>query len=209
MSIASDVQSLIELSDTAAQPDLAAYSVYLSARGEHGTRGLFHADRTFFANFRTLPAGHMLVRDAKGIEIKPYFETWNLYDPEYAASLRTTSEDDLVAELRTLFAQAVERHLVSDVDVGVLLSGGMDSTLVFWMAHALQPGLSTFTKISPGIEKIPQTVVPKILERRPAKNFFCPQRPEEYLGGLLRFVRASRAPSRYRPRRRSSPGPPG
>jgi len=197
LSIASDVQSLIELSDAAAQPDMATYSVYLSARGEHGTRGLFHVNRTFFANFHTLPAGHMLVRDANGVEIKPYFEAWDLYDPEHAASLGAKSENDLIADLRSLFAQAVERHLVSDVDVGVLLSGGMDSTLVFWMAQALQPNLSTFTKVSPGIEEIPQTVVPMILEQRPARNFFCTQRPEDYLGGLLRFVRASRAPSRW------------
>ncbi|MGI9121159.1 MAG: N-acetylglutaminylglutamine amidotransferase [Acidimicrobiales bacterium] len=62
--------------------------------------------------------------------------------PEHAGMSARDWEDAVLASLRT----AVERRLVADVPVGVLLSGGLDSSLVVGLlAEAGQAGLATFS----------------------------------------------------------------
>lgn len=196
VAIASDVRSLVDLRGRT-EPDLTSYAVYLCPAGEDGTRGVFHRDRTFFEGIRMLPAGHMLVGRPGSISIKEYFNTWSLFDAEALERNRGREREDCKAELKHHLSRAVARHLVSDVPVGVLLSGGIDSTLAFWFAHEMTDDLTAFTKISPGIEEIPLTVVPKVLERRPASTYFSLQRSTDYVAELQSFVRASGAPSRW------------
>lgn len=50
-----------------------------------------------------------------------------------------------VESLRTMLQASVGRRLIADVDVGVLLSGGIDSALVAWTASQQHPGIHTFT----------------------------------------------------------------
>jgi asparagine synthase (glutamine-hydrolysing) len=52
---------------------------------------------------------------------------------------------DAVEEFRRLFAQAVNRQLVADVEVGAFLSGGLDSSTVVSTASELSPRLRTFS----------------------------------------------------------------
>lgn len=195
VAVASDVLSLADL--VGAAPDPTAYSVYLCPAGEQGTRGVFHADRTFFRGIRMLPAGHLLRGRPERLCEQRYFAVWDLFSAETLAHNQTRSQEDCMAELEAHLQRAVVRHLVSDVPVGVLLSGGIDSSLVYWMAQPNDPPIAAFTKLSPGIERIPLEVIPRILERRPADAQFVVQRPEDYLAGLVAFVRASRAPSRW------------
>ena len=58
---------------------------------------------------------------------------------------RATSEADAVEAARTTLGDAVGSHLVSDVPLGVLLSGGVDSTLVASLArrHGVEPHFLT------------------------------------------------------------------
>jgi asparagine synthetase B (glutamine-hydrolysing) len=79
----------------------------------------------------------------------------------------------------------------------VLLSGGIDSSAVFWYAAAREPSLQTFTKTSPGIETIPLTVVPRLLQQRPATAHFILQRRAGFVRDLDSFVRRTHAPSRW------------
>lgn len=63
-------------------------------------------------------------------------------DPDRAGYSEQDWQDEVLASLRT----AVERRLVADVPVGVLLSGGLDSSLVVGLlAEAGQRGLTTFS----------------------------------------------------------------
>src|SRR5438477_4879383 len=76
---------------------------------------------TIFDGIRKLAPGTMLVIE-KG---KYREERWYNYTPRPFQFPRT--EEEVVEELLNLYRGAVKRHLLSDVPVGILLSGGLDS----------------------------------------------------------------------------------
>ena len=79
---------------------------------------------TIFKGIRKLAPGTMLI--AENGECRE--ERWYNYRPEPFASPR--SETEATEELLDLYRAAVKRHLLSDVPVGILLSGGLDSGLL-------------------------------------------------------------------------------
>ncbi len=179
------------------QPDLASYALYLATAGETGTRGMHHPDRAFFAGVAMLPAGHILRRTGGPAATERYFAPWDLFDADRYDALVRASENDLLDELLALLDQSVRRHLVADVPVGVLLSGGIDSSLLFWLAQAQSGALQTFTKLSPGIETIPLDVVPRLLQKRSATAHLITQDKADFVTELDSFVGYARAPSRW------------
>src|SRR5690606_30342134 len=71
-----------------------------------------------------------------------YWEAAFERDPERASM----TEDDWEEAVHDALRLAVERRLVADVPVGVLLSGGLDSSLIVGLlAEAGQSGLQTFS----------------------------------------------------------------
>jgi len=87
--------------------------------GNHAPTG----ERTMFDQITRLPAGHTLVwRDGKTV-VDRYWEV-SFSRP------RTTSDANIVKTWGGMFEDAVESHLMSDVPLGVLLSGGIDSTAI-------------------------------------------------------------------------------
>src|ERR1700682_5700719 len=86
---------------------------------------LFHgyipAPKTIYRGIAKLPAGHLLTWQAGRIRIERY---WN---PSPAIIAR--SAGDTVQELDALLREVVPAHTLSDVPVGVFLSGGIDSAL--------------------------------------------------------------------------------
>jgi asparagine synthase (glutamine-hydrolysing) len=79
---------------------------------------------TILRGIRKLAPGAMLI--AENGECRE--ERWYNYRPEPFASPR--SEAEATEELLDLYRAAVKRHLLSDVPVGILLSGGLDSGLL-------------------------------------------------------------------------------
>jgi asparagine synthase (glutamine-hydrolysing) len=77
--------------------------------------------------------------------------SWRYWDlPEPPRTIRE-SRDELVRDLERLLEDAVRRQLVADVPVGVLLSGGIDSSLVTAMAaRVVSTPVRTFTVSFPG-----------------------------------------------------------
>jgi asparagine synthase (glutamine-hydrolysing) len=76
---------------------------------------------------KLLPGHYLLVRDGK-VEIQQY---WDLC---FTNPAQTQNFRDAEAELQSLLAEAVKLHMIADVPVGVLLSGGVDSTAVLSLA---------------------------------------------------------------------------
>jgi asparagine synthase (glutamine-hydrolysing) len=73
---------------------------------------------------------------------------WTPPDPE--APRRKISFDQAVEETETLLLDAVKGRLISDVPVGALLSGGIDSALVCWAITQLNANIRAFTVATPG-----------------------------------------------------------
>jgi asparagine synthase (glutamine-hydrolysing) len=107
--------------------------------------GFFPGDHTLYDGVSQLPAGHWMTVALDGLDVvrRRY---WG-FDIEPDEDLAQRGEEALAEELRHLFAQAVQRRLISDVPLGILLSGGVDSSGVLAMAAAHMPAqrLRTFT----------------------------------------------------------------
>jgi asparagine synthase (glutamine-hydrolysing) len=88
------------------------------------------APLTIYAGARKLPPGHVLVRERGAIRIERFARP----GPVPAADVRREDEATLAAELRKTLRDSVRAHLVSDVPVGVLLSGGVDSSVLCALA---------------------------------------------------------------------------
>jgi asparagine synthase (glutamine-hydrolysing) len=116
------------------------------------TLGLGHipGDACILEGFNKLPPAHALSFDlASGKStIWPY---WHL--PEVDAASEIADATTLTDELEALLEQSVARQLVADVPVGVLLSGGLDSSLVVAMAARQASHVRTFTVGFPGHEQ--------------------------------------------------------
>jgi asparagine synthase (glutamine-hydrolysing) len=86
---------------------------------------LFHgyipAPKTIYQGISKLPAGHTLTWHEGRVRIESY------WDPSCAIVARSPA--DTVQELDALLREVVPAHTLSDVPVGVFLSGGMDSAL--------------------------------------------------------------------------------
>jgi len=78
---------------------------------------------SIFRGTRKLPPGHVLVWEGGASRLERFARP----SPARVEALRTEEESVLAEELRGRLRDSVRAHLVSDVPVGVLLSGGVDS----------------------------------------------------------------------------------
>lgn len=100
-------------------------------------------DRTLINDIQILPAGHFGIleidRPDRTLCLNQYWD-YCFREPD-----RPESKEAYLEELGRLFRQAVNRQLVSDVELGAYLSGGMDSGSITAIAASSFPFLKTFT----------------------------------------------------------------
>ncbi len=95
--------------------------------------------QTIFAGVQVLPPAHCLIWQHGEFHIEAY---WQLHADKTVQG----SEEDLADELDARLHDAVASHLLSDVDIGAFLSGGVDSSLVCAIAaKQMDVPLKTFT----------------------------------------------------------------
>jgi asparagine synthase (glutamine-hydrolysing) len=95
---------------------------------------------TSFLPIQKLPPGHLLEFEAGKIQVRQY---WDL--PRYSTHY-PNSEEECLEELGRRLAEAVRIRLISDVPLGAMLSGGVDSsTVVALMARASSQPVKTFS----------------------------------------------------------------
>jgi len=100
------------------------------------------APYSIFRDVRKLPAGDVLVWEDGEVSLDRYARP----GPAAAGELRDGDEAELVEELRARLRDSVRAHLLSDVPVGVLLSGGVDSAALAALAAQETPEpVHTFT----------------------------------------------------------------
>ena len=107
--------------------------------------GFFPAPSTMLRDVFKLPGGSSLTFELEtlAVRVNKYWQFKIQADEKYLH----VPEAELAAELRQLLSRAVQRRLMSDVPLGVFLSGGIDSCAILAMA-ASKPGnlqIPTFT----------------------------------------------------------------
>jgi asparagine synthase (glutamine-hydrolysing) len=116
---------------TGRPPEIAVEHV-----GEYVFQRYLISPRTLFVGVERLAPAHRATYDRETVSISQY---WQLEVPGEPVPLAAS-------ELRALLATATERRLMSDVPIGVLLSGGVDSTAILALAtSAGVPDIATFT----------------------------------------------------------------
>jgi asparagine synthase (glutamine-hydrolysing) len=115
----------------------------LEALVEYFTFQNIFSDKTLLRGLRLFPAGcFATVSLGKPInEISPY----KYWDFDFSEPRDVVSEKEYIEELDRLFHQAVKRQLVSDVELGAYLSGGIDSGSITAIAAAQLPFIKSFT----------------------------------------------------------------
>jgi len=116
LAFASEIKALLTLPEVRAAVDPAALDLYLSLRYVPGPR-------TMFRDIFKLQPGHFLLHDGTEMHVRWY---WDI-DHEGAERLPAAACRE---RFETLFHDAVEDRLISEVPLGVMLSGGLDSSAV-------------------------------------------------------------------------------
>jgi asparagine synthase (glutamine-hydrolysing) len=124
--------------------------------------GYVPGDRCMLQGFNKLPAAHALLFDLQAGQVKVW-RYWQL--PELEAAQGSVDEAALLDELEALLEDAVRRQMVADVPVGVLLSGGVDSSLITAMAVRASSQVQTFTIGFPGHGKLDETEHARLIAR--------------------------------------------
>lgn len=137
-------QTLLFASEVKAILAHPAYQVDLDKEAllEYLTFQNLFTERTLFAGVCLLPAGSFL-RVATGSS--PSLCPCRYWDFHFSEPEKVADEREYLEELDRLMRQAITRQLVSDVDVGAYLSGGMDSGTITAVAAAQLPYIKTFT----------------------------------------------------------------
>jgi asparagine synthase (glutamine-hydrolysing) len=131
LAFASEIKSLLLIPEITRNVDLQALYYYLGYEFVPGPL-------TMFEGIYKLSPGHFLVFSGNTIEQKAYWEL-NLPDT-------SLTQEEAVNEMRRLLQETVRSHLISDVPLGVFLSGGLDSsTLVALMRQSGVDPLRTFS----------------------------------------------------------------
>ena len=98
-------------------------------------------DQTLLEDVHLLPAGHF----AKLHAVTGQWSQHQYWDYRFREPDNKADKQEYVEEMDRLFKQAVSRQLVSDVELGAYLSGGMDSGSITAVAAKQFPYLKTFT----------------------------------------------------------------
>jgi len=139
LSFGSELKALLRQPGFSREIDLEALDAYLAFM-------FVPAPLTIFKEARKLPPGSLLTweeaRRSAGVTVEQYAAP----GPVAADEIRGEDERELAEELRERLRDSVRAHLIADVPVGVLLSGGLDSSsLAALAAMESSERVSTFT----------------------------------------------------------------
>jgi asparagine synthase (glutamine-hydrolysing) len=130
---ASEAKALFQHPAIRPEINLDALDCYLSLRYVPG-------EDTLFRGVKKLAPGHLLVHEKSRTEVRRY---WQLVLGDFQPAVNL---DEAVEEFGSLLRETVRAHLVSDVPLGVLLSGGLDSAGVTALTAATSDRpVKTFT----------------------------------------------------------------
>lgn len=128
----SEVRAVLQGTQEKAQVDSVALNLFLRYRY---TPSPF----TLFKGVQKLPPGAKLIVENGSHRVS----RWYRFKPTFFAPVKSDAEAR--EELLELYKKAVRRHLISDVPVGLLLSGGIDSGLLLALMNLYGKSWPTYT----------------------------------------------------------------
>jgi asparagine synthase (glutamine-hydrolysing) len=138
---ASEVKSIMQYKDYRVDMDCEALLEYFTFQN-------IFSDRTLYKDICLLSPGHFIeinLNNTNAIEDVKSVKTVQYWDFDFKEPCKFKDENEYLEELHRLFTQAVQRQLVSDVEIGSYLSGGMDSGSISCIAARKNQDLKTFT----------------------------------------------------------------
>jgi asparagine synthase (glutamine-hydrolysing) len=137
---ASELKALLLNRHLPRELDLSSLDNYLAS-------GFVPGNRCILKNFNKLPAAHC----AEFSLADGQYRIWRYWaPPDFLEPEASFDQEALIEELHLTLDQAVGRQLRADVPVGVLLSGGIDSSVITALAAMRHKRLSTYTVTFPG-----------------------------------------------------------
>jgi asparagine synthase (glutamine-hydrolysing) len=135
---ASEIKAILQDQTIAPELDYEAVNTFFTFRFNP-------SPQTLFKGIRKLQPGHYMTVASNGsVELRSYWQ----YNPVTNSKI---SENDAILEYQKLLTNAVRRQMVSDVPVGLLLSGGVDSAVVgYLMQEVSHEPIKSFTIGFPG-----------------------------------------------------------
>jgi len=129
---ASEIKSILQDEEFEREIDYISLGNYLARRYVPG-------DSTIFSGIKSLDPGHWLKLQDGKIKIRKY------WDIDFSEKLKLDKSEYCEAIIE-LLEKSIGRRLIADVPVGILLSGGIDSSLVLALAtKQSNDGIKTFT----------------------------------------------------------------
>lgn len=168
---ASEIKALHQAGVPAA-PDETTWATYLA-------HGLYdHSERTFWEGIRSLPPGHLLTWQDGILRIQRWYDVAEATGPD----LDCRPPEVVAEEYLALLQESVSLRFRSDVPVGINLSGGLDSSTLLGLVHAVQGPESevrVFTFVT-GDDRYDETPwVARMLERTRHPSVLCRLSPSE------------------------------
>ncbi|MFN2507000.1 MAG: asparagine synthase (glutamine-hydrolyzing) [Acidimicrobiales bacterium] len=152
---ASELKALLTDPSLPRRVDLRALNHYL-------TYGYVPRDQCILDGFSKLEQGQAMVYDLADGSSRRWYH-WRLPASSMAGA---PDEAELVDELESLLTDSVRLRLDADVPVGILLSGGVDSSLVTAVAAGLSSSPpKTFTVVFPGVQASDEGPYARIVAR--------------------------------------------
>jgi asparagine synthase (glutamine-hydrolysing) len=138
-----------------------------------------HAGLSYYLSLGYIPSPQSIINDVFKLKPGHYLEiktdTFSVIEKKYwdlPRSENKSSETELVEELDILLKDSVKRQLISDVPVGVLLSGGVDSSIITAYASEVISHVNTFSIRFPGYGALDETKHARIIADYFSTNHF-------------------------------------
>lgn len=152
----SELKALFKRPNASRRLNLESLDCYL-------TMGFVPGDRCIVDGCNKLPPAHAMVFNLNNGETQ-IWRYWSL--PEYNSDVSGEFDEHyLLEELESLLLDSVGRQLIADVPVGILLSGGMDSSLITAMAVRRSNQVRTFSIGFPGQGEYDETIHARLIAR--------------------------------------------
>jgi asparagine synthase (glutamine-hydrolysing) len=187
---ASELKVLLQVSDNLKldRQRLLEWSLYRNVD--------FGSPNTLVENIFSLPAGHFLqIHNGRIDAPQRYYSVEAEVDAATYTALDQRPQEEVVAEVESLILTSVQERLVSDVPVGVLCSGGVDSSLVTALCARYRKDVAAFHVSVAGYPEMDESRYAKqVTEMLGIDLFTCQLERGNFCANLARAVYHSDVP---------------